>query len=172
MIECSCSSARGRALVLMRACTSYVARTKPHKLSFFGFLLFVPSAVVKWVGWPSFFLVTPRLALFRSTPSLAGTQQQLKHQHLRLHQQECGSAAAAPTARMRRVQQPILHVSSSISRDCCICLFCAVIRVRVSRCVRVCVLEPHISAFCFFCSACCYFLQLRTLLLCLCGPLL
>ena len=38
--------------------------------------------------------------------------------HLCLHQQECGSAAAAPTARMRRVQQPMLHVSSSISRDC------------------------------------------------------
>ena len=35
--------------------------------------------------------------------------------------------------------------------------------MRVCRCARVCVLEPHISAFFVFCSACCCCLQLRTL---------
>ena len=45
---------------------------------------------------------------FSSTPSLDGTQH--KQQHLYLHQHECGSAAAPPTARMRRVQQSVLHV--------------------------------------------------------------
>ena len=68
------------------------------------------------------FCSTPSLALLSSTPSLAGTQQQ---QHLHLHQRECGSAAAAPTARMRRVQQPMLHVSSNIYCDhvTCVSLF-------------------------------------------------
>ena len=46
------------------------------------------------------FCSTLSLALFNSAPSLAGTQQQ----HLHLHQRECGSAAAAPTAGMHRVQ--------------------------------------------------------------------
>ena len=68
------------------------------------------------------FCSTPSLALFSSTPSLSGTQQQ---QHLRLHQQERGSAAAAPTARIRRVQQPILHVFSNRRCDyvTCVSLF-------------------------------------------------
>ena len=63
-------------------------------------------------------------ASFCSTPSLAGTQQQ-QQQHLHLHQQECESAAAAPTARMRRLQQPMLDVSSNISCDhvTCVSLF-------------------------------------------------
>ena len=59
-------------------------------------------------------------ASFCSTPSLAGRQQQ---QQLHLHQQECGTAAAGPTARIRRVQQPMLHVSSNISCDSC-CVTC------------------------------------------------
>ena len=54
-------------------------------------------------------------ASFCSTPSLAGTQEQ--QQHLHLHQQECGSAEAPPTARMRRVHQPMLHASSNTSCD-------------------------------------------------------
>ena len=86
---------------------------------------------------------TPSLAIFSSTPSLAGTQQQ--QQHLRLHQQECGSAAAAAaTARMRRVQQPTLHVSSSISCEyvisvsvlCALSYVCAC--VLVGACGSVC----------------------------------
>ena len=66
------------------------------------------------------FSSTPSLALFSSTPSLAGTQRQQVH----LHQQECGSSAAAPTARMCRVQlwvacsSPCSYVSSDISCDC------------------------------------------------------
>ena len=41
-------------------------------------------------------------------------------------------------------------------------------------CVGACgsVLQPLISAFCCSCSACCWCLQLRTLLLCVCGSLL
>ena len=38
--SCSCSS----ALKLVRARASYVGRSKPYRFSFFGFLLFVPSA--------------------------------------------------------------------------------------------------------------------------------
>ena len=56
-----------------------------------------------------------------STPSLAGTQQQQQQPHL--HQQERGSAAAAaPTARIRGVQQPILHVFSNISCESVTCV--------------------------------------------------
>ena len=75
---------------------------------------------------------------------------------------------------MPRVKQPMLHVSSSISCDLCyisVCPVCAMIRVRVCRCVQVCALEPQISAFRFFYSVCCCCLQLRTLLLWMCGPL-
>ena len=71
------------------------------------------------------FCSTPSLGLFRPTPSLAGTQQQQQQQqqqYQHLHQQEYGSAAAAPTARMRRVQQPMLQVSSNISCDYVTCL--------------------------------------------------
>ena len=52
-----------------------------------------------------------------------------------------------------------------------VCAVCAMIRVRVCRCVQVCALEPQISAFRFFYSVCCCCLQLRTLLLWMCGPL-
>ena len=53
--------------------------------------------------------------------SLPLTQQQHPH----LQQQERGSAAAAPTARIRRVQQPILHVFSNRRCDyvTCVSLF-------------------------------------------------
>ena len=37
VLECSCSS----------ACAAYIGRSKPHKFSFFGFLLLAPSAAVK-----------------------------------------------------------------------------------------------------------------------------
>ena len=103
------------------------------------------------------FSPNPSFALFFSLDeSLAGIQQQLQHQHLRRHQQECESAAAVTTAKMCRVQLPTLHVSPSISRDCCIrvCFVYAIIRVRVRRCLRVCAGTPHFS-FLFFCSACC-----------------
>ena len=74
-----------------------------------------------------------------STPSLPGTQQQLQQQHLRLHQQECGSAAAAPTARMRRMQQPMLHVSSCISRESVVSVsILCVLRVCYYTCGSVC----------------------------------
>ena len=49
---------------------------------------------------------------FCSTPKLAATQQQ---QPLYIHQQERASAAAAPTGRMRRVQQLMPHVSFNVS---------------------------------------------------------
>ena len=61
---------------------------------------------------------TPCLIL--STSSLAWIPQQ--QQHLNLHQQERGSAAAAPAARMRRVQQAMLHVPSNISCDYVSCV--------------------------------------------------
>ena len=89
------------------------------------------------------------------------------YKRLRLHQQECGSAAAAPTARMRLVQPPMLHISSSISRDYVI----SVVVLCALRYAWVCVLELHISAFVIFGPACCC-LQLRTLLLSVCGSLL
>ena len=56
-------------------------------------------------------------------PSLAWTQHQ--RQHLHLHHQECESAASAQTAGTRRVQHPMLHVSSSINCDYadCVSLF-------------------------------------------------
>ena len=65
-----------------------------------------------------FFFSTSSLAAYSSIPSLAGTQQQ---QHLHLHQQECGSAEAAPTARTHRVQKPMVHVSPNISCDYVTC---------------------------------------------------
>ena len=74
---------------------------------------------------------------------------------------------------MRRVQQLVLHVSSSISRDYVISVsvLCIMICVRVGgRCVRVCVLEPHIRAIFLLCLL--LLIPLRTLLLCVCGPLL
>ena len=136
--SCSCSSARGRALVL----------------------------------------VPPSLALFSSTPSLAGTQQH--HHHLRFHQQECGSAAAAaPTVRMRRVQQPMLHVSSSISCNYVISVSVLFVLPGYDACEHVCVgacesvcWNPTFQLFFCFSSACCCCLQLRTLVPCVCGPLL
>ena len=70
--SCLCSSARARARVhavlklepswpysrARASRASYVGRSKPHKFSFFGFLLFVPSAVVKKNSWagPAFLL--------------------------------------------------------------------------------------------------------------------
>ena len=74
-------------------------------------------------------------ASFCSTPSLAGRQQQ---QQLHLHQQECGTAAAGPTARIRRVQQPMLHVSSNRSCDyfACVSLFSICVTAGISH-------DPH-----------------------------
>ena len=47
VLSCSCSCSSARA--------SYVGRSKSHKFSFFGFLLFVPSAAAKQLGRASFF---------------------------------------------------------------------------------------------------------------------
>ena len=58
-------------------------------------------------------LSTDIFACFGSTPSRAGTQRRQHLQHL--HR----SAAAAPTARMRRVQQPMLRVSPSVILTSC-----------------------------------------------------
>ena len=118
-LECSWPCSRARALVLVRASASYVQTSQISISRPFAFCSGCCCKIVTRRG--QFFPLTPRLALFRSTPNLPGTQQQLQQQHLRLHQQECGSAAAAPTASkrrvQRRVQQAMLRVSSSLSRD-------------------------------------------------------
>ena len=114
-LECSWPCSRARALVLVRASASYVQTSQISISRPFAFCSGCCCKIVTRRG--QFFPLTPRLALFRSTPNLPGTQQQLQQQHLRPHQQECGSAAAPPTARMRRVQQPMLLVSSSICGD-------------------------------------------------------
>ena len=141
VLECSCAWSSARVLMRVVECSSarasYVGRSEPQKFSFFGFLLFAPSSVCccKIVSQGQFSPLTPSLALFRST---------LK---------PCwDTAAASPTARMRRVRQPMLHFSSSIRCDDAISVsvLCARIRVRVCRRVRVGVMEPHISFFFFF----------------------
>ena len=86
------------------------------------------------------------------------------------------SAAAVSTARMRRMQQPMLHFTSSLSCDFVIsigvCSVCAMVRVRVCRWVRAFVCwNPTFQLF-VFCSARSSCLTLRTLLPFVCGPLL
>ena len=123
-ISCSCSSARARArvlvlvlectscsrtsviscsfwcssaLVLARARANYAGRSRPHT---FHFRLFALCSVCccEIVRQGQFYPPTPSLMLdfAQLQKCFAGTQQHLQHhQHPRLYQQQCGSAAAA-----------------------------------------------------------------------------
>ena len=94
VLECSCSCSRALVLVLAML-------DDPNLASFlwsaFSFLLHLLRCKVVMQGQ---FLFPNSKPCFISLNSKHGTHQQ----HLRLHQQECGSAAVAPTARMRHVR--------------------------------------------------------------------